>query len=240
MNRILALSSRLALVALALLPAGCATLSAAVSGGGTVTNEQIAERNKALDGAMASLAACGPKSQSTDVGLIAVSAGADGKVVVDAAQWMGSEESKACILAEAAKIQLPAWSGPTVSDVWAVGTQEHPAPPMVDKLPPSMQSRLQSLNAAASDPETGPTVACAQRNLSNDAYAVVSMRIFIFADGKVVGATPWGIAGEGRDVGFLNCVRDFMVKDWKFDSFGKEGFTMTQVSLQRGIDTTNK
>lgn len=239
MDRIQALSSRLALAALALAPSGCATFKAAAAG--AVTNEQIEERNKALDAAaIPILAACGPKGKPEDVGLIAVSAGSDGKLTVDAIQWQGTDESKACIVEEIAKAALPAWNGPTVSDVWPVGTAEHPAPAIVENPPSSLQTKLQSLMAAASEVDTGPTTACAQQNLPNEAYAVVSMRVFIFSDGKVVAATPWKVAGEGRDAGFMNCVRNFMMKDWKFDSFGKDGFTMTQVSVQRGIDTTNK
>jgi hypothetical protein len=67
----------------------------------------------------------------------------------------------------------------------------------------------------------------------------VSYRVFVFNDGKVVGATPLGVRGEGRDVGFITCARDF-IKEWQFDKFADKGFTITEVAIHRGVDNTNK
>ena len=49
---------------------------------------------------------------------------------------------KACIAQEGPKAKLPAWSGPTVQGVWAIGTKDHAPPGALGDLPSSYRERL--------------------------------------------------------------------------------------------------
>lgn len=215
--------------------AGCATGAGAKGGGGSLTNDQIAERNVALSALASSLASCSAKGAASDSGLLAITAKADGAISVDGVQWQGSDEMKACVSLEAATAKLPAWGGSAMSGLWAIGTSDHPPPAALADVPAAVLNKLSTYMAQVGDVELGPMAACAQRNLPADAYALVVMRVVVFPDGKVVGATPMKIDGEGRDVPFLECVRGIAL-DWKFEPFAGPGFVTTDVAMRRGID----
>jgi hypothetical protein len=227
---------------------GCATGAGAKGGGtGSATSEQVVARNQALDKLIVeALTPCKAKGKPEDHGLIVVTAKADGSIGIGAMQWLGSEEMKACILAEAPKARLQPWSGPQVTWIWAIGTKDSPAPKPLAEAPLSYKERLgdhmqrmQARVAGAADPSSGPMAACAQRSLAPEAFALVHLRLFIFPDGKVVGATPLANDGEGRDAAYTDCLVD-SVREWTFDGFQAPGFTTLDVPLKLGIDPKEK
>jgi hypothetical protein len=173
------------------------------------------------------------------VGLLGVSAAANGTITVDATQWWGSAEALECLKTETAKLHLAAYGGPVVSDVWAIGTAESPAPAPITEPPPAMKEKLAANLALAAEVDTGPVAACAQQNLPNEAYAVAKFRVFVLADGSVAGATPVGALGLGRDAGFVDCVRGW-IREWKFPRIADKGFTVADIAVQRGVDAMNK
>lgn len=226
---------------------GCATMSGAKGGTGTATTDQVFARNQALDKLIVdALTPCKSKGKPEDHGLILVTAKADGSLSLGAMQWMGSEDMKSCIAAEAPKAHLPPWNGPQVTWIWAIGTKEAPAPQPLADQPASYKERLgdhiqraQAKVNGAADASSGPLAACAQRSLAPEAFAQVTLRMFIFPDGKVVGATPIANEGEGRDAAYMDCVAE-SVREWTFDAFPAPGFTTVDVPLRLGIDPKDK
>ena len=225
------------IVALAL--GGCATLSTAASGG-TAKSEAIADRVTALEGLVSTLGACSAKGKPEDHGVFAVSAKPSGELSIDAAEWSGSQEMRACVEAQAKSTRLPAWSGGTLGALWTVGTKDHPAPGPLADDPPRFRSELQDQTSRTQGtPELGPLLSCAQRNLPNDAYAKVQYRIFVFPEGKVAAVSPISVDGEGRDAGFQDCLRD-LIKAWTFTPFSGPGYVAVQVTFKKGLDETFK
>lgn len=224
------------------LGAGCATLAGVGKGAsGTATGDQLQARNKALGELLiTALKPCEAKLKVTDSGLMLVTAKPDGSVALGPMQWSGSEEMKACIQAETPKAKLPAWPGPSVTWMWPVGTKDSPPPKSVD-APASYEQKQGDLLRAAqgvanqADLTTGgPVSACVQRALPPDAYARVTLRLFVFPDGQVAGVTPWDNDGEGKDAQFQECLSD-IPKAWKFEPFQGTGYVVVDTTMNAGI-----
>lgn len=227
--------------------AGCATGSGGRASTGTATSEQLAARNKALmELNLEAPKACAQKGQPQDNGLIMVTAAPDGAISVGEMLWIGSEEMKTCLKTEIPKSRLPAWSGPSVTWIWSVGTKEAPPPKALEEPPASYKEkqgehvlRAQGNAGMGSDVSTGPLSACASRSFSQESYALLTMRLFVFPSGKVVGATPISNDGEGRDGAYMDCVGE-MVRGWDFASFQGPAFTTLDVTLKYGVNPSEK
>lgn len=232
----LPLSGALWGVSLALI-AGCATLGGGGKGpSGAATPEQVQARNKALESLRdTALQPCAEKLKPTDSGVMVVSARPDGTLVMGPMQWQGSDEMKQCIQTEGMKAHLPPWSGPTVTWLWPVGSKENPPPKSI--TPPASYDDKQGdyLRRAQGDATTGgPVSVCVQKALPPDAWARVTLRLFVFPDGKVVGVTPWTSEGEGKDGLYQECLQD-IPKSWTFDSFAGPGYTVVDTTMNTGI-----
>lgn len=220
-----------------LLLAACATLGGKGSATGTATGAQLMERNTALDKfAIEGMKACATKGKIDDRGVLVVSAKPDGSLSVGPMQWLGSAEMKQCLETEIPKARLPPFAGPTVTWLWSLGSAQVPAPGRFDE-PSSYKDKLQehvrSTHGAGNDTSSGPLSACAMRSLGPEVYALVKLRLFVFPEGKVVGVTPIGNEGEGKDVAYMECVMD-LVRDWTFPSFPGPTFTSMDVELRFG------
>ena len=223
---------------LPLLASGCATLAAAH--GSAVKSDEITARVTTLEGQVTTLSTCATRGKPEDHGIIAVAAAPDGTISVDAVQWYGSDDMKACIAETAGKTKLAPWSGGTISALWLVGTKEHPAPTALAENPPGFQQRLSNLMAEAyGTSDMGPLNTCVQQNLPNDAYAKVDYRLTVFPDGKVAAVAPVSIDGEGRDSGYQDCLRN-VIKAWTFDPFPGPGYVSGVVPFKKGVDSTFK
>jgi hypothetical protein len=237
----------IAVVLVAPVAAGCATGSGARASSGTATTEQLAARNKALmELNLEAPKACAQKGQAKDNGLIMVTAAPDGSLTVGEMLWSGSEEMKSCLKTEIPRSRLPAWSGPSVTWIWSVGTKEAPPPKALDEAPASYKEkqgehvlRAQGNAGMGSDVSTGPLSACASRSFSQESYALLTTRLFIFPSGKVVGTTPISNDGEGRDAAYMDCVGE-MVRGWDFPSFPGPAFTTLDVTLKYGVNPSEK
>jgi hypothetical protein len=215
---------------------GCKTLGAQGGPSGMATTEQLQARNKALEDLVGTaLKPCETKLKPEDTGLIVVSARPDGSLALGPMQWLGSEETKQCIQTEAPKARLAAWQGPTVTWMWAVGNEKNPAPKGVEN-PASYGEKQNDLLRQAQGGGAGtegPLGACVQSALPPEAYARVTLRLFVFPDGKVVGVTPWANEGEGKDAAFQECLAK-IPREWAFQGFTAPGFTVLDVSLNTG------
>lgn len=218
---------------------GCATLGNLH--GSTVKSDEITARNQAVEAAAATpLAACATKGKPEDSGAFGVSAAADGTLSVDAVQWSGSDDGRKCLLDEAAKAKLPPWGGGVTSAIWAFGTNDHPAPKPLAEEPPGFRSRMtRQMVEMFGQPDMGPMATCVQQNISVDAYAVVNYRMVVFPDGKVASVTPLSIDGEGRDVGFQDCMRK-LITQFTFDPFPGPSYYFVSVPIKKGVDTSSK
>lgn len=229
------------------LGAGCATLSGARGGGGAAETPALGTRNQALAQLETeALKPCATKGTPKDHGLFLVTAKADGKLSIGATQWLGSDELKACMVDAIGKAQLPPWTGPSVTWLWPVGTNEAPAPKPLDEPPVSYKQkqmehvqRAQGNNGMGSDTSVGPLSACAQRSIAMESYALVTMKLFIFPDGKVAGSTPVANEGEGKDAAYMDCLAD-VVREWTFDPFQGPAFTTLDVALKFGVNPAER
>ncbi|MCS6912749.1 MAG: hypothetical protein RMK29_18135 [Myxococcales bacterium] len=233
-------------VSLGLLLPACA--SGGLRGGGSsITNEQLVQRNRALEQLVVqALEPCKAKGKPQDHGIIMVTARPDGSLRIGEMQWLGSDEMRQCIQTEAPKARLAAWPGPSVTWIWAVGTKESPAPTALSEPPASYRERVmehvqraQARIGGAADASSGPLAACAQRTLPPEAYALVTYKLFIFPQGKVVGVTPLASEGDGRDPAYMDCVAE-TVREWTFDPFSGPGFTTLDVPLKYGVNPAEK
>lgn len=230
-----------ALVGLAgcLLVPACATLGGGGKGAtGTATGAQLTERNTALEKfAAEAMKACSDKGKAEDRGVFIVVAKPDGSLSLGPAQWLGSAEMKQCLETEIPKARLPAWTGPTVTWLWSLGSKENPAPgpvPAPQSYDEKQQEQVRRTQGAGNDTTTGPLSACAMRSLGPEAYAVVKLKLFIYPDGKVVGVTPIGNDAEGKDAAYMDCVVD-LVKEWTFPPFQGPAFTTMDIQLRFGV-----
>lgn len=227
------------LLGAALLFAGCATLGGARGGGGSASGAQLTERNTALEQLAAeAMKPCASKGTATDRGIFVVTAKPDGSISVGPAQWLGSPEVKQCLDTEIPKAKLPAWTGPTVSWLWNIGTKENPAPRPLPEMPADYDQKQQDYvrrtQGSGNDTSVGPLSACAMTSIGQEAYGVVKVRLFIYPDGKVAGATPIGNDAEGKDAGFTDCVVN-LTREWTFPAFPGPAFTSLDVTLRFGV-----
>ncbi len=229
---------------------GCAGALSAVRGStGSVTTQQLLDRNKAVDALVTdALKPCATpgKGKPEDSGLVLVTAKPDGSLTVSGIQWQGSDEMKQCILAETPKSHLPAWKGPQVTWIWALGTKDHPPPKPLESLPKSYQEKVTEYTRQAqgnaglgNDASSGPLAACARDTLPPDSYALVGLKLFLFPDGKVAGVTAISAEADGKDSAFLDCVSG-IPKDWTFEAFQGPAFTTLDVPLKHGVNPTER
>lgn len=235
---------RLALLGLGsagLLGSGCAASTPRPSEG-ELTDSVLQQRSKALESlAVSALRPCADKLQRDDRGVVVVLGKPDGSVDLGPLQWLGSAAGQQCLITEAVKARLPAYSGPTVSWLWSIGSAAYPAPgPLsppagyAQRLAEQTQA-LQGQGSIGSLAILSPLAACPLRTAAPDAFASVVARLFIFPDGRVTGATPIAAFANGREPAFLDCAMD-LVRPWQFPPFTGPGFIVVDAPLKRGID----
>ncbi len=227
---------------------GCAGGLASLSkSSGSVTTQEVRARNSAIEALVTdALKPCEQKGKPEDSGMVLVTAKPDGSLSVTGSQWQGSDEMKQCIVEQTPKAHLAAWKGPMVTWIWALGTKDHPPPQPLSASPPSYKQKLgeytmkaQGNSGMGNDASSGPLAACARDNLPPDAFAQVALKLFIFPDGKVAGATPISVDGDGKDAGFIDCVSG-IPKDWTFEGFPGPAFTTVDVPLRYGVNPADK
>lgn len=229
------------LVSGVLLAAGCAAQSPRPLDP-LLNDAVLQQRSKALEAlAVTALRPCADRLQADDRGVIVVLGKADGSVDLGPLQWLGSAATQRCITDEAVKARLPAYTGPTVTWLWSIGSAAHPAPGPLSP-PAGYSERLNEQTLALKGQGSGgsvvvqsPLAACPLRNPAPDAFASTVARLFVFPEGRVAGATPIAAAENGQEPAFLDCVMD-LVRGWQFPAFTGPGFIVIDAPLQRGID----
>lgn len=163
---------------------------------------------------------CAEAARPEDHGVFLVSARADGTVALGSFQWLGPAARLGCLLDGVARVRLPAWSGPSVSWLWSVGSRSAPAPGLLVP-PPEARARLAALVGGAAP----ALAACGAGS------ARVVLRLFVFPDGRVAGVTPVGLAGVSAEQ--VDCLAE-PLRRASFPAFATPGFLALDVTLPPG------